>query len=130
MRTYATMRKNKPDFFIHNGDNVYADGPIAAEQRMPDGRIWKNLTIEEKSKPAETLDEFRRAYKYNPLDGTFGPQPVYVKAPEKGRVNLPPSVGMQFFGNVAIDGAPRQTTVTLKDVADTALWSKTLDPAS
>ena len=364
MRTYATMLKGRPDFFIHNGDNVYADGPIASEQKMPDGGIWKNLTTEEKSKPAETLNEFRGAYKYNlldknilafnaevpiysqwddhevfnnwypneqmtreelkkkgykdknslilaaraarafheymplvapasepgrvyrkmsygplldifmldmrsyrgpnaedmdqqygpnsyflgpvqlawlkrellnsratwkviaadmpislvvvydtvknwgieaiaqgdngaprgreleiadllsfmkragirntvwltadvhytaahyydpnkaafqdfdpfwefvsgplhagtfgpnQLDGTFGPQLVYAKAPAAGQVNLPPSAGLQFFGHVAIDGATRQMTVTLKDVADTALWSKMLDPAA
>jgi alkaline phosphatase D len=35
MRTYASMLKNRPDFFIHNGDTIYADGPIAAEQKMP-----------------------------------------------------------------------------------------------
>jgi alkaline phosphatase D len=68
MRTYSTMRSNKPDFFIHNGDNIYADGVIAAEQKMPDGDIWKNVVTAEKSKPAETLDEFRGNYKYNLLD--------------------------------------------------------------
>jgi len=30
---------------------------------------------------------------------------------------------------VAIDGATEPLTVTLKDVADRALWSVTLDPA-
>ena len=30
MRTYATMQKNRPDFFIHSGDTIYADVPIAA----------------------------------------------------------------------------------------------------
>ena len=68
MRTYATMRKNRPDFFIHNGDNIYADNPMAAEQKMPNGEIWKNLVTVEKSKPAETLDEFRGNFKYNLLD--------------------------------------------------------------
>jgi alkaline phosphatase D len=68
MRTYATMRKNQPDFFIHNGDNIYADNPMAAEQKMPNGEIWKNLVTVEKSKPAETLDEFRGNFKYNLLD--------------------------------------------------------------
>src|SRR5499426_2492349 len=68
MRTYATMLRNRPDFFIHNGDNVYADGPIAAEQKMPNGEIWKNIVTEEKAKPAETLAEFRANYKYNLLD--------------------------------------------------------------
>ena len=50
MRTYATMLRNRPDFFIHCGDTIYADGPIAAEQKLPDGRVWRNVVTEEKSK--------------------------------------------------------------------------------
>jgi alkaline phosphatase D len=68
MRTYAVMRRNRPDFFIHSGDTIYADGPLAAEQKMPGGGVWKNLVTEEKSKVAETLAEFRGNYKYNLLD--------------------------------------------------------------
>jgi alkaline phosphatase D len=68
MRTYAAMLRNRPDFFIHSGDNIYADGPIASEQKLPNGQVWKNLVTEEKSKPAETLAEFRGNYKYNLLD--------------------------------------------------------------
>jgi alkaline phosphatase D len=65
----------------------------------------------------------------NDLDATFGPQLVYVKAPSKEQgVNLPPSAGLQFFGHVTIDDKTEQMTVTLRDVADAALWSKTLDP--
>jgi len=68
MRTYAAMQRNRPDFLIHNGDNIYADGPIAAEQRLLNGDVWKNIVTEEKAKPAETLGEFRGNYKYNLLD--------------------------------------------------------------
>jgi alkaline phosphatase D len=68
MRTYAAMLKNRPDFFVHNGDTIYADGPIAAEQKMPNGQVWRNIVTEDKSKPAETLTEFRGNYKYNLLD--------------------------------------------------------------
>ena len=68
MRTYATMLRNRPDFFIHSGDTIYADGPILAEQKMPNGEIWKNVVSEEKAKVAETLAEFRGNYKYNLLD--------------------------------------------------------------
>ncbi|APV49478.1 alkaline phosphatase [Betaproteobacteria bacterium GR16-43] len=67
-RTYAAMRKFEPDFFIHSGDQIYADGPIQAEARLEDGTIWKNITTEAKSKVAETLDEFRGNYAYNLLD--------------------------------------------------------------
>ena len=65
----------------------------------------------------------------NDLDGTFGPQLIYVKAPSKEQgQNLPPSMGLQFFGHVKVDGKTEQLTVTLRDTADTALWSRTLDP--
>ncbi len=68
MRTYATMQRSRPDFFIHSGDTIYADGPIPSELKLPDGTLWKNVTTEDKSKPAETLAEFRGNFKYNLLD--------------------------------------------------------------
>jgi alkaline phosphatase D len=68
MRTYATMLKNRPDFFVHSGDTIYADIPLPAEMKLPSGETWKNLVTEAKSKPAETLDEFRGNFKYNLLD--------------------------------------------------------------
>src|SRR5262245_52182579 len=37
MRAYATMLRNRPDFFIHNGDTIYADGPILPEPKLPNG---------------------------------------------------------------------------------------------
>ena len=68
MVSFAAMRKHNPDFFIHSGDTIYADGIISAEVKLPDGKLWKNLTIPEKAKVAETTDEFRAAHKYNFLD--------------------------------------------------------------
>lgn len=68
MVTFATMRKHKPDFFLHSGDTAYADGPIKSEVTLADGKTWRNLAIPEKAKVAETLDEFRAAHKYNFLD--------------------------------------------------------------
>jgi alkaline phosphatase D len=68
MVTFATMRRHRPDFFLHSGDTIYADGIISSEVKLPDGRLWKNLTIPEKAKVAETLDEFRASHKYNFLD--------------------------------------------------------------
>ena len=68
MRTYDAMRRREADFFLHSGDTIYADGPIPSEVKAGDGTIWKNVTTEAKSKPAETLDEFRGAYLYNLLD--------------------------------------------------------------
>ena len=68
MRTYATMLRNRPDFFIHCGDNIYAECPLGAEQKLPNGEIWRNIVTEEKSHVAETLADFRGNYKYNLLD--------------------------------------------------------------
>src|SRR6478736_2709577 len=68
MFTFATMRKHRPDFLLHSGDSIYADGPIQSEVKLADGKVWKNVTIAEKAKVAETLDEFRAAHKYNFMD--------------------------------------------------------------
>jgi len=68
MKIYEAMRKLKPDFFIHCGDNVYADGPIAAEVKLDDGTVWRNLVTEETAKVAESQREFRGRYAYNLLD--------------------------------------------------------------
>ncbi len=68
MRIYEAMRRVEPEFFIHSGDTIYADGPIEAEQAQPDGTLWKNVTTEAKSKVAETLREFRGNYAYNLMD--------------------------------------------------------------
>ena len=67
----------------------------------------------------------------NDLDMTFGPELKFVKAPtaEQG-VNLPPSMGLQFFGLVEIDGESEAMTVRLMDADDQELWSTTLEPQS
>ncbi|MBO0829597.1 MAG: alkaline phosphatase D family protein, partial [Streptosporangiales bacterium] len=67
-RIFSAMRGLDPDFYICNGDNIYADDPIEADVPLPDGSVWHNVVTEEKSKVAETLDEFRGNYKYNLLD--------------------------------------------------------------
>jgi alkaline phosphatase D len=68
MKTYATMQRHRPDFFLHSGDLIYADGPLVPEVTLEDGTIWRNLVTPEKSKVAETLDEFRGNFLYNMLD--------------------------------------------------------------
>jgi len=68
MRIFEAMRQRDPDFFLHSGDTIYADGPIAAEAAAEDGRVWRNLVAEGVHKVAETLDEYRGRYRYNLLD--------------------------------------------------------------
>ncbi|HET9703468.1 MAG TPA: alkaline phosphatase D family protein [Vicinamibacterales bacterium] len=68
MRLFKTMADANPDLFVHVGDTIYADGPLAAEVKLDDGTLWRNLVTPAKSKVAETLDEFRGNHLYNRLD--------------------------------------------------------------
>jgi alkaline phosphatase D len=68
LRTYETMRRLAPDVFVHVGDTIYADNPLAETVALDDGSLWRNLVTPEKAKVAETLDEFRGNYLYNLLD--------------------------------------------------------------
>jgi alkaline phosphatase D len=68
MRIYEAMRQRNPLFFIHSGDNIYADGPIAEIVTAEGGRIWNNIVTPQVAKVAETLDEYRGRYRYNLLD--------------------------------------------------------------
>lgn len=68
MTTYETMRQQQPDFFIHSGDTVYADGPLQETVELADGELWHNLVTPAKRKVAETLDEYRGQHAYNLLD--------------------------------------------------------------
>ena len=71
MLSFATMRKSRPDFFIHSGDSIYADCPIESELKLPNGETWRNLVSEEKAHVATTLNDYRGNYKYNLLDANL-----------------------------------------------------------
>ena len=61
------------------------------------------------------------------MDQTFGPQVLFVKAPPPGQSNLPPSAGMQFFGDVHIHGMSKEMTVVLRDLEGKNLFEITLE---
>ena len=71
MTIFRTMELRDPDFFICCGGHIYADGLMEAEQLLPDGTLWRNVLIPEKTRVAETLDDFRGNYRYNLLDGSL-----------------------------------------------------------
>ncbi|MCD2468221.1 alkaline phosphatase D family protein [Streptomyces sp. MBT42] len=60
------------------------------------------------------------------LDATFGPERVFVRAPE--RANLSPMESPQYFGEVDIDGHSGELTVRLRAEGGTVLFSKVLQP--
>ena len=66
----------------------------------------------------------------NRLDNSFGPQLVFQKAPPEGEFNLPPTEGLQFFGQVDIDGESEIMTVRLKDIKGRTLFTQVIAPAS
>jgi alkaline phosphatase D len=68
MKIYEAMRQRNPLFFVHSGDNIYADGPIAESVVAENGQVWNNIVTPQVAKVAETLDEFRGRYRYNLLD--------------------------------------------------------------
>jgi alkaline phosphatase D len=67
-RIFEAMSALRPDFYICNGDNIYADDPIEPTVTLPDGSIWRNVVTEEKSTVAQSLAGYRGNYKYNLLD--------------------------------------------------------------
>ena len=79
MTAYATMLDTRPDFFVHAGDSVYADGPLQETVTEPDGQVWRNLLIPEVTKVAEELPEFRARYRYNLMDHNV--RAMYAEVP-------------------------------------------------
>ena len=64
----------------------------------------------------------------NPTDNTFGIQIVYQKVPTGADPDRSPLAGMQFFGEVLIEGKTQLLTVNLRDLAGNTLFTKTLEP--
>ena len=71
MKIYQAMLSQKPDFFVHRGDQIYADGPIQETVTLDDGSLWRNELIEAKTRVAESSQDFRDNYYYNYLDDHF-----------------------------------------------------------
>jgi len=65
MKSFASMRAVEPDLFIHSGDLIYADGPIAETVTLDTGGTWRNLVSDGVGDVAQTLDQFRGRYRYN-----------------------------------------------------------------
>jgi alkaline phosphatase D len=54
---------------------------------------------------------------------------MFIKAPPEGQSNLPPSAGLQFFGQVDISEEGTML-VSLKDLEGQTLYTKELLPAA
>lgn len=63
----------------------------------------------------------------NALDGTFGPEVRFQRAPPRGRSFMDPTEGYQFFGMLDLDPQRGTLTASLWDVAGTRLYSVELE---
>lgn len=83
MPGYAAMAAVDPDFWVHCGDTVYADGPIAPSVVLPDGQVWTNVVSDGVEAIAQSLEDFRGRHRYNlgdPHVQAMNAQvPVYVQ---------------------------------------------------
>jgi len=65
LRGFDAIRRVDADVFVNSGDLIYADNPIEAELKLPDGRTWRNVTDERVARVAQELDDFRARFAYN-----------------------------------------------------------------
>lgn len=68
MSTFRRMLDVRPDLFIHVGDTIYADEPMAESVTVEDGSTWRNELTAEVMVVAQTLAEFRGRHRYPLLD--------------------------------------------------------------
>jgi alkaline phosphatase D len=64
----------------------------------------------------------------NSLDGTFGPEVKFCGIPEGMPAFTPPSAGLQFFGEIDINGESQVLTVRHFNRIGEEIWSKELQP--
>ena len=76
---YRAMHATNPDFFLHSGDTIYADGPIKESVTEPDGQVWRNIIIPEVTRVAQELGDFRGRHRYNMMDTNV--QAMYADVP-------------------------------------------------
>jgi len=74
---------------LHSGDTIYADGIIPAAVKLADGKTWKNLTIPEKAKVAETLYDSRGAQVQFPSPTMCAPSSTSAEVPILRAVGRP-----------------------------------------
>jgi alkaline phosphatase D len=68
LKMYETIRRARPDVFLHCGDTIYADNPLLPELRLEDGTVFENVVADGKDHVAETLADFRGNFRYNLRD--------------------------------------------------------------
>jgi alkaline phosphatase D len=76
---YRAVLDLRPDFFLHCGDNIYADEPMEEHTADAHGNAWTNLLDDSVVKVAETLEDFRGRHRYVLQDRNV--QALYAEVP-------------------------------------------------
>lgn len=119
---YRAMLDTRPDFFIHSGDTIYADGPIEETVTEPDGQIWRNLVIPEVSKVAETLAEYRGRHRYNHLDHNL--REMYEQVPILAQWDDHETVNNWYPGEILDDPAYTERRVDVLAARARKAWGE------
>ncbi|CAB4730592.1 MAG: alkaline phosphatase [Actinobacteria bacterium] len=68
LTAYSAMLATRPDFFIHSGDTIYGDEPMAETTVEDDGQVWHNELTDAVTHVAQTLADFRGRHRYTLSD--------------------------------------------------------------
>ena len=109
---YRAMHALRPDFFLHSGDTIYADGPITSSVLEPDGQVWRNVVIPEVEVVAQQLGEFRGRHRYNMMDANV--RAMYADVPVIAQWDDHETVNNWYPGEILDD--PRYTQERRVDV--------------
>ncbi len=94
----------------------------SAQHYAPERRAFKDFARSGSSCPAP----WRRRLPGQRAGRHFGPDRVFVRAPE--RANVSPMESPQYFGEVEIDGDSAELTVRLRAEGGSVLFTKVLRP--
>jgi len=119
---YRAMHQTRPDFFIHAGDTIYADGPIAESVTEPDGQVWRNLVTPEVSKVAESLGEFRGRHRYTLLDDNV--RAMYADVPLVAQWDDHETHNNWYPGQILTDSRYTETRVDVLAARARQAWQE------
>jgi alkaline phosphatase D len=122
MQGYAAMAATRPDFFLHSGDTIYADGPISAQVTEPDGQVWRNLVTPEVAVVAQSLEEYRGRHRYNLMDDNV--RAMYAAVPVVAQWDDHETVNNWYPGEILDDPRYTERRVDVLAARGRQAWSE------
>ena len=106
---------------------IITRGVQSGDVSTDSGMVWARA-----DRPARMLIEATFRARSMPVPGhPRSPRVIFQEAASDAQgANLAPCFGLQFFGQIAIDGTTEVLTVNLRNVDDQVLWSTRIEPRS